>query len=139
LSSLGLLASLGAGLGYAAYILINKRISQYGYSTWTVNAYDLGIGVLVLLLLQKPMGLRHSLANPTMMVWLVILGIVRGLAFYAGLQRLPAVNASIMATLEPVVATTLGWITFSERLDLSQIIDRILVVGSVILIQLTRD
>jgi drug/metabolite transporter (DMT)-like permease len=85
------------------------------------------------------MGLRHSLANPTMMVWLVILGIVRGLAFYAGLQRLPAVNASIMATLEPVVATTLGWITFSERLDLSQIIDRILVVGSVILIQLTRD
>ena len=143
MSSLGLLASLGAGLGYAAYILINKRISQYGYSTWTVNAYDLGIGVLVLLLLQKSMGLRHSLANPTMMVWLVILGIVPtlggGLAFYAGLQRLPAVNASIMATMEPVVATTLGWIIFSERLDLSQIIDRILVVGSVILIQLTRD
>jgi drug/metabolite transporter (DMT)-like permease len=89
------------------------------------------------------MGLRHSLANPTMMVWLVILGIVPtlggGLAFYAGLQRLPAVNPSIMATLEPVVATTLGWILFSERLDLPQIIDIILVVGSVILIQLTRD
>ncbi len=33
LSSMGLLAGLGAGLGYAAYTLINKRISQYGYST----------------------------------------------------------------------------------------------------------
>jgi drug/metabolite transporter (DMT)-like permease len=143
LSSLDLLAGLGAGLGYAAYILINKRISQYGYSTLTVIAYGLGIGALVLLLLQKPMELRHSLANPTIMVWLVILGIVStmvgGLAFYAGLQRLPAVNASTMATLEPVVATTLGWIIFSERLDLPQIIDGILVVGSVILIQLPRD
>ncbi len=68
LSSIGLLAGLGVGLRYAAYILINKRISQYGYSTWTVNAYGLGIGALVLLLLQKPMELRHSLANPTVMV-----------------------------------------------------------------------
>lgn len=143
LSSMGLLAGLGAGLGYAAYILINKRISQYGYSTWTVNAYGLGIGALVLLLLQKPMELHHSLTNPTIMVWLIILGIVPtlggGLAFYAGLQRLPAVNASIMATLEPVVAITLGWIVFSERLDLLQIIGGILVVSSVILVHFPRD
>lgn len=143
LSPLGFIAGLGAGLGYAAYILLNKRISQYGYSSWTVNAYGLGIGAVVLLLLQQPMELRHSLTNPTIMVWLLILGIVPtlggGLAFYAGLQRLPAVNASIVATFEPVVATTLGWIIFSERLNLPQIIGGILVVGSVILIQLPRD
>jgi RarD protein len=143
LSPLGFIAGLGAGLGYTAYILLNKRISQYGYSTWTVNAYGLGIGAVVLLLLQQPMELRQSLTNPTIMVWLLILGIVPtlggGLAFYAGLQRLPAVNASIVATFEPVVATALGWIIFSERLDLPQIIGGILVVGSVILIQLPRD
>ena len=95
------------------------------------------------MLLQQPIELRHSLTNPTIMVWLVILGIVPtlggGLAFYAGLQRLPAVNASIVATFEPVVATTLGWIIFSERLSLPQIIGGILVVVSVILIQLPRD
>jgi len=68
LNSLGLLASLGAGLGFAAYILINKRISHYGYSTWTGNACGFGIGALVLLLLQKPMEFCHSLANPTLMV-----------------------------------------------------------------------
>ena len=89
------------------------------------------------------MELRHSLANPPMMVWLVSLGNVStlggGLAFYAELQRLPAVITSIMATLEPVVATTLGGIIFSERLDLPQIISGRLVVGSVILIQLTMD
>ena len=43
LSSLGLLAGLGAGIGDTAYILINKRVNQFGYSTWTVNAYGLGI------------------------------------------------------------------------------------------------
>ena len=139
LSLLGFIAGLGAGIGYAAYILLNKQISQYGYSTWTVNAYGLGIGAVTLLLFQQPAELRHSLTNPTLMVWLVILGIVPtlggGLAFYAGLQRLPAVNASIVATFEPVVATTLGWIIFSERLELPQIIGGILVVCSVILIQ----
>ena len=42
---------------------------------------------------------RHSRANPTIMVWLVILGIIPtlggGLAFYAGLQKPPAVNGNI--------------------------------------------
>jgi drug/metabolite transporter (DMT)-like permease len=58
------------------------------------------------------MELQNSLSNPSQMIWVIILGIVPtsggGLAFYAGLQRLPVVNASIITTFDPVVATTLG-------------------------------
>ncbi len=143
LSFLGFFAGLGSGLGYAAYILLNKRISQFGYSTWTVNAYVLGIGAIVLLFLQDPIELTKSIMNTPVTIWLIILGIVPtlggGLAFYAGLQRLPAVNASITATFEPVVATTLGWMIFSERLVFAQIIGALLIIGSVILIQLPQD
>jgi drug/metabolite transporter (DMT)-like permease len=58
-----------------------------------------------------------------------------GLAFYAGLQRLPAVNMSITVTIEPVVAITLGWMIFSEELNFFQIPGGILVLCAVILIQ----
>ncbi|UCD98783.1 MAG: EamA family transporter [Chloroflexota bacterium] len=140
ISSFGLLAGLGSGLGYAAYILLNKQISKHNYSTWTVNAYGLGIGALILLIFQDANELSKTLTNPSAMAWLIVLGMIPtlggGLAFYAGLQRLSAVNASIVATFEPVVATTLGWIIFVERLNFLQALGGILVVGSVILIQL---
>lgn len=140
LGSLGLAAGLGAGLGYAAYIILNKKASQSGYSTWTVNAFGLGIGALVLLIFQEPIELMQTITNPSAIIWLILLGIIPtlggGLAFYSGLQKIPAVNASIVATFEPVVAIILGWLIFSEILDLPQILGVIFIIGSVILIQL---
>ena len=139
LGSFGLLAGLASGLGYAAYILFNKKASESGYSTWTVNAYGLGIGSLVLFIFQDFNSLSHALSEPRTALILVLLGIVPtlggGLAFYAGLQRIPAVNASIVATFEPVVAIALGWLVFSEKLDVNQIIGVGIILSAVILIQ----
>jgi DME family drug/metabolite transporter len=141
-SLLGLFAGLGAGLGYAAYIILNKSATQFGYSPWTVSAYGLGVGTIVLLFIQNPNELQGSISNPNAMLWLFLLGIGPtlggSLAFYAGLQRLPAVNASIVATFEPVVAASLGWFFFTERMDLPQIIGGFLIICSVILIQIPR-
>jgi DME family drug/metabolite transporter len=139
LGSFGLLAGLASGLGYAAYILFNKKASESGYSTWTVNAYGLGIGSLVLFIFQDFNSLSHTLSEPRTALILVLLGIVPtlggGLAFYAGLQRIPAVNASIVATFEPVVAIALGWLVFSEKLGVNQIIGVGMILSAVILIQ----
>lgn len=141
-STLGLLAGLGSGIGYAAYIIINKKITLRGYNAWTVNAYGIGIGALVLLLFQDPTQLRITLATPSVSIWLLVLGVVPtlggGLAFYAGLQKVPAVNASITATFEPVVAVILGWMIFAEKLSFPQILGGILILSAVILIQLPR-
>jgi RarD protein len=139
LGSFGLLAGLASGLGYAAYILFNKKASESGYSTWTVNAYGLGIGSLVLFIFQDFNSLSHTLSEPRTALILVLLGIVPtlggGLAFYAGLQRIPAVNASIVATFEPVVAIALGWLVFSEKLGVNQIIGVGMILSAIILIQ----
>ena len=62
-----------------------------------------------------------------------------GLTFHAGLQRIPADNASNVATFEPVVAITLGWLFFSEKLNLTQILGGILILSAVIQIQLPRS
>jgi len=136
----GLLTGLGAGIGYAAYILLNKQLTIKGYSTWTVNAYGLGIGSLVLLLFQDMSQMSITITTPSLSIWLLLLGVIPtlggGLAFYSGLQKIPAVNASIVATFEPLVATALGWLVFSEGLRLPQILGGILILISVVLIQL---
>lgn len=138
-SALGLLAGLGSGIGYAAYIIINKRITLRGYDAWTVNAYGIGIGALVLLLFQDPTQLRITLTTPSVSIWLLVLGIVPtlggGLVFYTGLQKVPAVNASIVATFEPVVAVILGWVIFAEKFSITQVLGGILILSAVILIQ----
>ena len=136
----GILAGLGSGIGYAAYIILNKKAGQLGYSTWTVNAYGLGIGALALLIFQSNTSLTQTIYSPATSLVLLLLGIIPtlggGLAFYAGLQKIPAVNASIVATFEPVVATVLGWVLFSEILRLNQILGGILILIAVTLIQL---
>ena len=50
ISLVGLLAGLGAGIGYACYILFNKAALQRHYQLWTINAYALGIGALLMCL-----------------------------------------------------------------------------------------
>jgi drug/metabolite transporter (DMT)-like permease len=143
LNQIGLLAGIGAGLGYGLYILFSKAAAQRRYNPWTTLAYALGLGALFLLPLQSAADLTRVLTNPPILVWLFGIGLLPtlggGLAFNAALQRLPASNASIVATLEPVIATVLGWAIFAERLDALQILGGALIGSAVILLQLRTN
>jgi len=140
MSVLGLISGLGAGLGYAAYILLNKSAVQRGYSPWVISAYSLGIGGLFLLFFQSPEEQRTIISTPTAVIWLTVLATVPTLggavAFNAGLKFLPASNASIVATLEPAIATFLGWIFFGEKVDILHLAGGGLIISAVILLQL---
>lgn len=142
LGIVGIGAGLGAGLGYAAHILFSKTAVQRGYSPWAVNAYGFGIGALILLLFQDGNEIVQAVSNWRIMIWLVLLGLLPtlggGVAFYFGLQKMPASDASILATLEPVIAASLGWLVFSESLEVPQIIGGFLIIASVILLQLSN-
>lgn len=58
-----------------------------------------------------------------------------GLAFNLGLRRVPASNASIVATLEPVIAAALGWAVWGERMEWPQVVGAGLVLGAVVVLQ----
>jgi DME family drug/metabolite transporter len=58
------------------------------------------------------------------------------LAFNAALRRIPASNASIVATLEPAVATLLGWLFLNERLEPLQLVGAGLILLAVVILQL---
>ena len=139
LNLLGILAGLGAGLTYGLYTLFSK-VAQNRYTAWTTLAYALGLGALFMLPLQSAADLTRAATTPTTLLWLLMMGLGPtlggGVAFNAALRRIPASNASIIATIEPAVATLLGWLFLKERLEPLQLLGAGLILVAVVTLQL---
>ncbi len=141
LNAAGLVLGLGAGLTYALYTVFSK-IMLKRYSVWTALAYALVFGTLFLLPLQKPSAFAPFVQNP--IAWILLLGLAVGptlgsLAFYSsGLLRVPASNASMVAMLEPVVASLLSFLVFGERLGGGQILGGAMVIGAALWLTLSQ-
>ncbi|MBC7249961.1 MAG: DMT family transporter, partial [Anaerolineae bacterium] len=137
LNLLGVLCGLGAGLTYGLYTIFNK-IAVRRYSPWTVMLYALGFGALFLLPLQSAAVFR-PLRQPMLIFWLLMLAIGptlgAALLHSMSLQRLPASVVSIVATLEPAIATALAWLFLGERLGVDQILGGVLILSGVLLLQ----
>ena len=135
----GIVAGLGAGLTYGAYILFSKGAAQRGYSPWAALAYALALGTLFLLPFQQPAEALRPLSSPGIALWLLVLGLIPtlggGVAFNAGLHHVTASNASIVATLEPVMAAFLGWAVWDEQLDTRQFLGAVLILAAVVILQ----
>jgi len=134
----GVLAGLGAGLAYGLYTIFSK-VAVRRYSPWATLAYGLAVGTLFLLPLQSPTALARAFTAPSTVAVVLGLGLVptvaAGAAFNAGLQRVPASNASIVATLEPALATLLGWLFLGERMAAVQMVGAALILVAVVILQ----
>ncbi|WP_168583537.1 DMT family transporter [Gephyromycinifex aptenodytis] len=111
-------ASLGygvtAGFTYALYYLFGKLVFSR-YDPVAVYAVALPVGAACLLPFAPP-GAHPALAWSHLAGVGVISTYLAYLAHGAGLQRLPATRASVIATVEPVVAAGLAALLFGERL-----------------------
>jgi len=140
LNWLGIVAGLGAGLTYALYSVFNK-IGLRRHDGWTVLAYGLLAGSVFLAPLQSPQWLVTALRQPGAVVWLLVLALGptlgAGLSFNAGLRYVPVSSASIVATLEPVIASLLAFTFLHERLDPSQLVGGGLILAAVIFLTRT--
>jgi drug/metabolite transporter (DMT)-like permease len=139
LNRLGILAGLGAGLTYALYSVFNKA-GVRRYDGWTVLAYGLLAGCVFLAPLQSPGLLVAALRQPGAVAWLLVLALGptlgSGLAFNAGLRYVAVSSASVVATLEPVIASLLAFMFLGERLDPGQLLGGALILIAVV--SLTR-
>lgn len=127
---LGLLASFGSGLGYAATTVVNHRIASEGDPLLLTGATS-AIGAVVLV----PLALIAGLSWPGDAVssgWLVYIGIVpTALAyglFYLGLRSVSSETAGVLSLLEPLAAAGLAAWVLHERLG------RLGVIGAVVLL-----
>lgn len=140
LSLKGILLGLGSGIGYALYSIFGKFALQK-YSTWTVTAYTFYFSFLSSLLVAD---FAHCTAE-----WsLSTLGGALGVGFVCaafpyllytkGLEHVEAGQASILATVEPVVASLVGIVVFAEPVTWEKIAGIVLVVGSVMALNLPQ-
>ncbi len=110
-----LLFGLFSGFTYALYYIFGKLYLPR-YATPTLFLYALPVGALGLLPFVDFVPL-----SPKALGALLFLGAFSTygayLAYYAGLRRLPATRASVVATLEPVVANLFAFLLFREVLS----------------------
>ncbi|MFW5975691.1 MAG: DMT family transporter [Alkalispirochaetaceae bacterium] len=128
---LGILFGLVAGLTYALYYILGRKLLER-YRGTTLFAWVLPLGALGLLPFV-------SMSVPTLRAAaaLLFIGFASTYCAYAvysvGLLRLPSSQAAVIATIEPVVAAALAYLFWEEYLGLLGYLGALLVVGGVLL------
>ena len=123
LSTTGLIYGLCAGFGYALYSIFARFAMLRGYNSLTINFYSClltTIGAGVIWGVNTPIQLTIASMDNTLLC--LAFGIVASylpyLLYTYGLTRTENGKASIMASIEPVVATLLGITIFHEKLSI---------------------
>ena len=117
----GILLGLGAGFFYALYSIFGRYALAH-YSSMTVTVWTFIFAGPASLVLLRPSEIAAAAGEPRM--WLLALGLVAFstvlpyILYTRGLSQVESGKASIMASLEPVVASMAGVMVFGEPLSL---------------------
>lgn len=126
--TLGIIAGAMSGLAYALLIIAVRKIASL-YSSLFITFVQNGIVALVLL----PFVLRTHL-TPQALPYLITLGIVHStiapLLYVQGFRSVKANEAAILGYIEPVGATLLAFIFFSEIPGITVLIGGALILYS---------
>lgn len=120
LDPLGVALALGAGLCWGAYILVGgavtRRLAHDGHGV----AVGMAVAALVVLPFALAAGPRAPITPALLGAGLAVAVLSSALPYaleLAALRRLPSRTFGILMSLEPVVATLIGFAFLGERLD----------------------
>jgi drug/metabolite transporter (DMT)-like permease len=150
----GVLGGLGAAVCFATYFLIGEhgvgRLDPLRVILWSFLVATVGLNIVHPLtgarldLLGDRVSLLGRLADYTapvwaVLAWIVVVGTVLpfGVALLA-LRHLPATTVTMVAMLEPIGVSALGWVWFSEALDTVALLGGVAVVVGIVLAQSAR-
>ena len=137
----GVLFGLGAGITAAAYSLLGKKALQR-YKSWTAVCYAFGFGAAFLLLFRPPAALLRT--SYPWQAWMGILALawfptlLAYALFTTSMTTIEASEASIIASLEPVLAVLLATLLLGERMSAPQLMGAGLVMGGLILLRINQ-
>lgn len=139
LSPIGILFGLGAGFGYALYSIFGR----YGidkYHTLTVTFYTFVFAAVASFPFFIADGTSQITFSTEAVLWMLAVGIFTSalpyLLYTEGLKKVESGRASVIATIEPVVASVIGVLVFDENMDIYKLCGIALVLFAVFLINL---
>ncbi|WP_343216478.1 DMT family transporter [Deinococcus aestuarii] len=127
---------LVAGFTYSLYYLYGKAFFGRA-SPPALLAVALPVGALCLLPFVS-FGAKTSGAWGSLWAIAVFSTYLAYLAYSAGLKHLPATRASVIASLEPVVAAGLAAVLFGERLSPTALVGAAIVIGAALLLSVEK-
>lgn len=144
ISKEGILIGLGAGLGYALYSIFSRAALNRGYKSLTIIFYTFLVALVFLIPTTdwKTMSdvMFVSTQDFSYYVLFAIISTVLPYIFYTyGLTKLTPSKASIMASIEPVSATIVGFLFFNERPSLTAFFAIGCILFSIILLAINKD
>jgi drug/metabolite transporter (DMT)-like permease len=102
---------------YAGTMLSGKWLTEHFAAAELVPYHALPAAVVLAPLALPALGLASGRGLALIVVAALVLGLAAGVAFFAGLARIPAPHAGVLAYLEPLVAVLVGAAAFGERLS----------------------
>ena len=135
----GLLLGIGSGLFYSSYTIFG-RLALKHYQPFTVTFYTFliaGIGSLFMTNAQDLYTTFHSPTGILLSLGLMVLGTVLPYILYTkGLNDLgDSGKASILASIEPVVASLVGIAAFGEPMTLGVVLGLVCILASVYILR----
>lgn len=132
----GWLVGVGSAVSFAFYIVYSKR-GLARYAPETVLFYTFLVAGLFWSSVTPPWRILAAGYDGGLWLTFLALGVFSTLVpfvcFYAGLRRLPAAEAGIVATMEPVVAVLSAALCLGEGLRSIQWLGAALVLGAALL------
>ncbi|MBR0382301.1 MAG: EamA family transporter [Eubacterium sp.] len=138
LSWAGLLTGLGAGFGYALYTIFGRYALERGYSSMTITFYTFVFAALAVFPFMQPGRVAAAVFSGFPAIGLMLLFVLTSTIlpyfFYTwGLDYVENGMASILASVEPVVAALISVFVFRETMTGSQLLGVILVLASIVI------
>ncbi len=141
LTPAGLLFGLGSGFGYALYTIFSRFALQKGYSSSCINFYSCLLAAIGAFILWRPQGVLPAMTS-SLPAFLCCLGtgvfscFLPYMLYTYSLTGLENSTASILASVEPVVASLLGVFVYHEKMTAASAAGVVLVLAAILLLNL---
>ena len=139
----GLLLGLGSGLGYALYSIFGKFAIARGYKSKTSTFYTFFIAMLCTsfsLISKEDYAadcVRGAMSETFLLslIGLIVISTIMAYILYTkGLEKINAGMASVVASIEPVVATVVSVALFGENLSWNTAVGLICILASTVVV-----
>jgi drug/metabolite transporter (DMT)-like permease len=118
------------------------RWAAHKFSAWTLLTYGLGAATIFwFVVLGGPGSIFATLSDMRTFAAVSFIAFTSTVvpfgAFLKALKYIRATEASVTATLEPVLAAILAWFLFRESLGVAQMLGGLLVISAIVVSQMS--
>ena len=136
LTPLGLLFGFISGLGYALYSIFSRFAFLRGYSSLTVTFYTFLFATIASAFIGSPTEIPALVTNASVVFWMLAISLGSTLLAYVlytkGLEHVENGPASVIATIELVVATAISALFFGEAFSVQNALGVVFVIAGIV-------